>query len=395
MYNRNKFLLIAVQLIVFLDVSANSIFFIFPEEKTQMKKFNFYAGPAILPESVMKKAKKELCDFNGIGLSIMEISHRSKDFDAVITTAEAKIRSIFGVPENYSVMFLQGGASLQFGMIPMNLLKGGKADYVHTGEWAKKAIKEAKLFGNVNIAGTSEDKNYNYIPTGENLKFSTDAVYAHITSNETIGGIQWHSFPDTGAVPLVADMSSDIFSRKVDVSKFGIIYAGAQKNIGPSGVTLVIMRNDLIEKCADNLTTMLKFKTHAAEKSLYNTPPCFGIYIIKLVMEWIEECGGLSAIEEINNKKAALLYDFIDNSKMYKGTANTADRSKMNVPFRLLTPELEEKFIKETTAAGMIGLKGHKSVGGCRASIYNAMPVKGVKELIKFMKKFEKDNKGE
>jgi phosphoserine aminotransferase len=340
----------------------------------------------------MKKAQEELLDFNGIGLSIMEISHRSKDFEAVITTAETKIRSLLGVPENYAVMFLQGGASLQFGMIPMNLLKGKKADYIHTGEWAKKAIKEAKLFGTVNVAGTSEDKNFSYIP--ESLKLSPDAQYVHVTSNETIGGIQWAQFPHTGDIPLIADMSSDIFSRRIDVSKFGLIYAGAQKNIGPAGVTLVIMRNDLIEACADGLTTMLSYKTHAKEKSMYNTPPCFAVYIIKLVMDWIENHGGLAGIEKINEQKAKTIYDAIDGSHgYYQGTAALKDRSKMNVTFRLPSEALEEKFINEAKKAGFIGLKGHRSVGGCRASLYNAMSLAGVSELTQFMEKFAGENK--
>lgn len=354
------------------------------------KKYNFYAGPAILPYEVMKKAQDDLLDFNGMGLSIMEISHRSKEFTEVIETAEAKIKSLLGVPDNYSVMFIQGGASLQFGMIPMNLLKGGKADYVHTGEWAKKAIKEAKLFGTVNIAGTSEDKNFNYIP---NIKLSPDATYVHVTSNETIGGIQYQSFPDTGNIPLIADMSSDIFSRRLDVSKFAMIYAGAQKNMGPAGVTLVIMRNDLIENAADNLTTMMSYKTHMEKKSMYNTPPCFAVYIVKLVLEWLENNGGLEAMEKRNDEKAKLLYDAIDNLSLFTGTAEKKDRSKMNVTFRLSTEELEAKFISEATKQGLIGLKGHRSVGGCRASIYNAMSIEGVKELVKFMEKFQKDNK--
>jgi len=356
------------------------------------KKYNFYAGPAILPQEVMKKAQDELLDFNGIGLSVMEISHRSKDFEAVINTAEAKIRSLLGVPENYTVMFLQGGASLQFGMLPMNLLKGKKADYVHTGEWAKKAIKEAKLFGTVNVAASSEDKNFNYIP--EKFGFSPDAQYVHITSNETIGGIQWTKFPETNGVPKVIDMSSDIFSRKIDFLDVGMIYAGAQKNIGPAGVTLVIMRNDLVDACADGLTTMLSYKTHAKEKSMYNTPPCFAIYIIKLVMEWIEGQGGLAGIERLNEQKAKAIYDAIDHSDgYYMGTANIKDRSKMNVTFRLPSEELEEKFIGDAKKSGFIGLKGHRSVGGCRASIYNAMGLDGVQALVQFMAKFAKENK--
>ena len=356
------------------------------------KKYNFYAGPAILPQEVMKKAQDELLDFNGIGLSVMEISHRSKDFEAVINTAEAKIRSLLGVPENYTVMFLQGGASLQFGMLPMNLLKGKKADYVHTGEWAKKAIKEAKLFGTVNVAASSEDKNFNYIP--EKFGFSPDAQYVHITSNETIGGIQWTKFPETNGVPKIIDMSSDIFSRKIDFLDVGMIYAGAQKNIGPAGVTLVIMRNDLVDACADGLTTMLSYKTHAKEKSMYNTPPCFAIYIIKLVMEWIEGQGGLAGIERLNEQKAKAIYDAIDHSDgYYMGTANIKDRSKMNVTFRLPSEELEEKFIGDAKKSGFIGLKGHRSVGGCRASIYNAMGLDGVQALVQFMAKFAKENK--
>jgi phosphoserine aminotransferase len=354
------------------------------------KKYNFYAGPAILPYEVMKRAQEELLDFNGTGLSVLEISHRSKDFIAVTDAAEAKIKALLGVPDNYSIMFLQGGASTQFGMIPMNLLKGGKADYINTGSWAKKAIKEAKLFGSVNIVGSSEDKNFSYIPE---YKLSSDAVYVHITSNETIGGIQFQTFPDTGNIPLIADMSSDIFSRRIDVSKFGVIYAGAQKNMGPAGVTLVIMRNDLFDNCADNLTTMMSYKTHNENKSMYNTPPCFAIYIVKLVMEWLEANGGLEAMEATNNEKAKVLYDAIDNLTLYNGTAAVKDRSKMNVTFRLLNEELEEKFIKQATAEGLVGLKGHRSVGGCRASIYNAMSLEGVKALVAFMEKFEKENK--
>jgi len=356
-----------------------------------VKKYNFYAGPAILPEEVLKKAQAELLDFNGIGLSIMEISHRSKDFEAVVKGAEDKVKSLLGVPENYTVLFLQGGATLQFGMVPMNFLKGGKADYVNTGAWAKKAIKEAKLFGTVNVAGSSEDGNFNYVP--ESLKLSTDAAYVHVTSNETIGGIQWADFPDMGKAPLIADMSSDILSRRIDVSKFALIYAGAQKNMGPAGVTMVIIRNDLLEACPENIITMMSYKVHAGEKSLYNTPPCFAIYIVKLVLDWIEKQGGVSVIEKRNDEKAALLYGMIDRGDFYKGTAKPKDRSKMNVTFRLPSEELEEKFIKEATAAGLVGLKGHRSVGGCRASLYNAMTIDGVKTLVDFMDKFEKTHK--
>ncbi len=355
-----------------------------------MKKHNFYAGPAILPQEVLEKAKSELTSLNGIGLSVMEISHRSKDFDAIITSAEENFKKLLNIPENYHVLFLQGGASQQFGMIPMNLLKGGKADYVNTGAWAKKAIKEAKLFGNVNVAASSEDKDFSYIP--KEFNFTGDCNYVHITSNETIGGIQFNNYPDTGDVPLIADMSSDIMSKKLDISKFGMIYAGAQKNIGPSGVTLVIIRDDLVENSAEGLTSMLSYKIHAEKKSLYNTPPAFGIYIIKLVTDWLIKLGGLDAIAKINAEKAGLLYDKFDSGDFYNGTANIEDRSKMNVTFRLKSEELEKKFIEEATAAGFIGLKGHRSVGGCRASIYNALPLESVQELVKFMDEFEKNN---
>lgn len=355
-----------------------------------MKKHNFYAGPAILPKDVLEKAKSELTDLNGIGLSVMEISHRSKDFDAIITTAEENFKKLLNIPDNYHVLFLQGGASQQFGMIPMNLLYGGTADYVNTGAWAKKAIKEGKLFGTVNIAASSEDKNFSYIP--KKFDFSADSKYVHITSNETIGGVQFNKFPDTGDVPLIGDMSSDIMSKKLDISKFGMIYAGAQKNIGPSGVTLVIIRDDLVQNSADGITTMLSYKTHADKKSLYNTPPSFGIYLIKLVTDWLIDLGGIEAIEKINENKANLLYNKIDSGDFYNGTANREDRSKMNITFRLKSEELEKKFIEEATAAGLIGLKGHRSVGGCRASIYNALPLESVQELVKFMDEFEKNN---
>lgn len=354
------------------------------------RKYNFYAGPAILPLEVMKKAQEELLNFNGIGLSVMEISHRSKDFVAVAETAVAKIRSLYNVPDNYSVMFLQGGATMQFGMLPMNLMNGGKADYVNTGAWAKKAIKEAKRFGTVNIAGSSEDKNFSYIPEAT---FSSDANYVHVCSNETIGGIQYHQFPETGDVPLIADMSSDIFCRPLDISKFGAIYAGAQKNMGPAGVTLVIMRNDLIDKGPEDVISMLQYRTYRDNDSMFNTPPCFAIYIVKLVMEWLESQGGLDTVLKHNEEKAGLLYDAIDGLSLYTGAAAEKDRSLMNVTFRIQPEELESKFIKEAGDAGLIGLKGHRSVGGCRASIYNAMPIEGVKALVQFMETFEKNNK--
>jgi phosphoserine aminotransferase len=353
------------------------------------RKYNFYAGPAILPMEVMKKAQEEFLDFNGFGLSVMEISHRSKQFVEVIEGAEAGIRSLLNVPDNYSVLFIQGGATLQFGMIPMNLLKGRTADYVNTGSWAKKAISQAKMFGTVNITGSSEDKNFSYVPE---FKQSPDAEYIHITSNETIGGIRFSEFPDTGDVPLVADMSSEIFSRPVDVSKFGLIYAGAQKNMGPSGVTVVIIRNDLVDNGADGLIPMLSYRSYRENGSMLNTPPTFAIYMVKLVMDWLSERGGLDAMEAVNEEKAKVLYDAIDNLSLYKGAAAVEDRSRMNVTFRIFPEELEAKFLKEADENGLVGLKGHRSVGGCRASIYNAMSLEGVNALVHFMEKFQKAN---
>jgi len=354
------------------------------------RKYNFYAGPAILPLEVMKKAQDELLDFNGTGLSIMEISHRSKDFGQVIDNAVARAKILLNIPDHYSILFLQGGATLQFGMIPMNLLRGGRADYINTGAWATKAIKEARLFGDVHVAASSEDKNFSYIPRDPDL--SSDARYVHLTSNETIGGIQYRDFPDTGNVPLVADMSSDIFSRQLDVSQFGLIYCGAQKNMGPAGVTMVIIRDDLMQSTRDDTTTMVNYRKLAAKNSMLNTPPCFAIYIVGLVLEWLEAQGGVAAMEERNEQKAAMIYDLIDASEFYRGTADPRDRSRMNVTFRLPSEELEQKFIQESTRAGLIGLKGHRSVGGCRASIYNAMPREGVKTLVGFMKEFQDQN---
>ncbi|MCK4776914.1 MAG: 3-phosphoserine/phosphohydroxythreonine transaminase, partial [Actinomycetia bacterium] len=334
------------------------------------KKFNFYAGPAVLPQEVFKEAEKNIVNFNNCGLSILEISHRSKDFDSVINDAEAKLRKNMSIPDNDSVLFLQGGASTQFAMIPMNIAVEGKPiNLINTGTWTKKAVKEAKLFSDLNIIGTSEDKNFSYLP--KDYKLDDNASYLHIASNNTIFGTQWKTFPETGNIPLVADMSSDILSRKIDVSKFGIIFAGAQKNMGPAGVTIVIIRNDLLDRIGDKVPTMLSYKTHVDKKSMFNTPPTFSIYIVLLVMKWIENCGGIEAIEKNNNTKAKILYDAIDNSDgYYKGTVEKEFRSTMNVPFRLPSEELEAKFISEATEAGLIGLKGHRSVGGCRASIY-------------------------
>lgn len=354
------------------------------------RPYNLYAGPAILPLEVMEQTQSELLNFSGTGLSILESSHRSPGYAGINDAARDDLRELLSIPEDYSILFLGGGASLQFGMIPMNFLAGERADYVNTGAWAKKAIKEAKLFGQVNIAGSSEDRNFCYIPALGDLKLSPDARYVHLCSNETIGGIRWARFPKTGDVPLVADMSSEICSRKIDVSKFDLIYAGAQKNLGPAGVTIVIISRRMLERCPDGLTTMLNYRTHAENDSNYNTPPVFPIYIVGLVLKWLKKNGGIAAMEELNERKASLLYDLFDSSDFYRGTADKGDRSIMNVTFRLPTEELEAKFIAEAKKAGFIGLKGHRSVGGCRASIYNAFPEEGVKALVRFMKEFEK-----
>ncbi len=354
------------------------------------RPYNFYAGPAVMPYEVFKKAQDELLNFAGTGLSVMETSHRSKEFDEVITQAEEKARKIMNISDDYHILFMHGGASMQFAMIPMNFLSGGKADYVNTGAWAGKAIKEAELFGEVHIAGSSEDKDFTYIP--ENPDISGDAKYLHITSNETINGIQWQEFPDTGDIPLIADMSSDIMSRKIDVNNFSLIYAGAQKNIGISGVGFVIIHKNLAEKADQSLTTMLKYKTHIEKKSLFNTPSTIGIYVINLVMSWILDQGGIEKVEQNNIEKAQILYDCIDSTDFFYGLVEKKDRSKMNVVFRIKNNDLEEKFIGESKANGLIGLKGHRSLGGLRASIYNAMPTEGVKALVEFMKEFEKKN---
>ncbi len=355
------------------------------------RPYNLYAGPAILPQEVLQEAQRNFLDIGGTGLSLLESSHRSPLYDEINSAANRDLRELLGIPENYKVLFLQGGASLQFGMIPMNFLQGGTADYINTGEWAGKAIKEAKLFGTVKVAGSSEDKNFSYVP--KKLNFSPDARYVHLCSNETIGGIRFNRFPDTGNVPLVADMSSEICSRRIEVSKFDLIYAGAQKNLGPAGVTLVIISDRLLAQVPSSLPTMLKYSIHAEKDSNYNTPPVFSIYIVGLVLKWLKKLGGIEAMEEINNRKAALLYDLFDGSKFYRGTAASEDRSIMNVTFRLPAEEMEKKFLSEAKAAGFVGLKGHRSVGGCRASIYNAFPLEGVADLVGFMKKFEAANR--
>lgn len=355
--------------------------------------YNFSAGPSMLPLPVLEKAQKEMLNYGGSGMSVMEMSHRSKWFDDIIKDAEATIRRLMNIPDNYKVMFLQGGGSTQFAMVPLNLMVKGKCDLVNTGQWSKKAMSEAKKFGKVNVVASSEDKVFNYIPVLDSSKFDKDADYFYICYNNTIYGTRYTELPQTGNVPLVADMSSMIMSEVVDVSKFGLIFAGAQKNIGPAGVTVAIVREDLIGNAKENCPTMLNYQTHADKGSLYNTPPCYAIYIAKLVFDWLEEMGGVAAIQKINEEKAAILYDYLDNSMMFRGTVVPKDRSLMNVPFVTDDDDLNAKFVKEATNAGFVNLKGHRTVGGMRASIYNAMPIEGVKSLVEFMKKFEMENK--
>jgi phosphoserine aminotransferase len=360
----------------------------------QKRIYNFAAGPAILPEEVLKEAQENLFALPGVGMSVIEISHRSKVFDKIISEAKADLRTLLDINDDYDLLFLQGGASLQFSMVPLNLMPPkNKADYIVTGSWSKKAVKEAKRVGTVNIAASTEGENFNRIPKQEELKLDPDAAYVHFTSNNTIYGTEWSKEPETGNVPLVCDASSDILSKKIDVKKYGLIYAGAQKNMGPSGVVLVIIRKDLLERSSDSLHTMLNYKIHAENGSLYNTPSTFGIYIIGLVAKWLIKNGGLDAMYKTNKEKAEMLYKCIDESNgFYKGHALPDSRSLMNVTFRLATEDLEKKLISEATAAGFDGLKGHRSVGGLRASIYNAFPKKGVEELVKFMKDFQAKN---
>ncbi len=353
--------------------------------------FNFSAGPAVLPLPVLEEAQRDLVMLPGVGMSVLEISHRSKAFDEIIEGAERDLRTLGSVPENYHVLFLQGGASLQFSMVPMNLMpEGGSADYIVTGSWSQKAVKEAKRVGTVKIAATTEQGNFTRIPRQEELTLSPDASYVHITSNNTIFGTQWQSLPDVGDVPLVNDASSDIFSKPIDVAKHGLIYAGAQKNLGPSGVTVVIVRDDLVRRSSATLPTMLSYAVHAENKSLYNTPPVFGIYILRLVLKWMIAQGGLKAIATVNERKAAKLYAEIDRTGFYRGHADKDSRSRMNVTFRLPSEDLEKMFVKESTLAGLDGLKGHRSVGGLRASIYNAFPESGIDALVEFMREFER-----
>ena len=358
-----------------------------------MKVFNFNAGPAALPAVVMERAQKEFCDYHGSGCGIMEHSHRNKLFDEILAHANENIRKIMGVPENYDIVYIQGGASLQFAMIPMNLAIPGKPmEFADTGTWSSKAMKEAALFGEVKAIASSKADKYTYIPDVDAMKPSADASFFHITSNNTIYGTQYRKFPESPC-PLIADMSSDIMSRKVDVSKFGLIYAGAQKNLGPSGMAVVIIRKDLVSRTPANVPTMLRYATFTENNSLYNTPPTFGIYMLSLVTDWVLEQGGINAIEKINDQKAAALYEGIDSSDgFYRSPVRKDSRSRMNVVFRLPSEELEAKFVKEAIAAGMIGLKGHRSVGGIRASIYNAMTMEGIEHLLKFMADFRKNN---
>lgn len=353
--------------------------------------FNFSAGPAALPEEVLRQAAEEMLDWHGAGMSVMEMSHRGKEFMAIAAQAEADLRELMGIPGHYKVLFLQGGASLQFEMVPMNLLRGKPvADYVHTGEWAKKAIKAAKCFGSVNVVASSEDKSFTYAPAQAEWKLSKDAAYVHYTANETIGGVEFHWTPDTGDVPLVCDMSSNILSKPVDVSKYGLIYAGAQKNIGPAGLTIVIVREDLVGQAQPALSPMLDYKTHVDAASMYNTPPTYAIYIAGLVFQWLKKQGGVAAMEQKNIAKAQLLYDYLDATEFYRNPVRKSDRSRMNVPFTLKDASLDEAFLKGAKERGLVQLKGHRSVGGMRASIYNAMPLAGVQALVDYMKEFEK-----
>ena len=355
--------------------------------------FNFSAGPAALPLEVLQQAQAELVNWHGGGMSVMEMSHRGKEYMSIHAEAEADLRTLLGIPANYKVLFLQGGATAQFAMVPMNLLRGkAAADYLNTGEWSKKAIKEAKKFGQVNIVASSEDKNFSYAPAFSTWKLDPNAAYVHITSNETIGGVEIFDTPDTGNVPLVADMSSNILSRPIDVSKYGLIYAGAQKNIGPAGVTIVIVREDLLGQVLPGTPTLLDYKTQADNESMYNTPPTYAIYIAGLVFKMLKAKGGLAAMEQANRAKAKVLYDFLDTSSFFLSPVAKENRSLMNVPFTLRNAELDEEFLKGAKARNLAQLKGHKSVGGMRASIYNAMPIEGVQALVEYMTAFEKQH---
>jgi phosphoserine aminotransferase len=360
---------------------------------TATRIFNFSAGPAVLPLEVLEEAQRDLVSLPGVGMSVLEISHRSKPFDEIIQGCEADLRTLASIPKDHHVLFLQGGASLQFSMVPMNLLPaGGSADYVVTGSWSEKAVKEAKRVGGVKIAASTQSENYSRVPKQEELKLDPNAAYVHITTNNTIYGTEFSYTPDTGSVPLVADTSSDMFSRPLEMSKYALIYAGAQKNLAPAGLTLVIVRDDLVKRTPSTLPTMLQYGVHVENQSLYNTPPVFAIYIMRLVLKWILKEGGLAAMERRNQAKADKLYAEIDRTGYYRGHAHTDSRSRMNVTFRLPSEDLDKQFAKEATAAGLDGLKGHRSVGGMRASIYNAFPDAGVDALVDFMRHFESRN---
>ena len=356
--------------------------------------YNFSAGPAVLPEEVLKEAAAEMLDYNGTGMSVMEMSHRSKAFEEIIQTAEKDIRDLMNIPDNYKVLFLQGGASQQFAMIPMNFMKNGVADYIITGQWAKKAWQEAQKYGKANAVASSADKTVSYIPDCSDLPIDDDADYVYICENNTIYGTKFKELPNTKGKTLIADVSSCFLSEPIDVTKYGVIYGGVQKNVGPAGVVIAIIREDLIPEkpYVENTPTMLQYKTQADNNSLYNTPPCYGIYICGKVFKWIKKMGGLEAMKAHNEKKAAILYDYLDQSKLFKGTVEKKDRSLMNVPFVTGDADLDAKFVKEAKAAGFENLKGHRTVGGMRASIYNAMPIEGVEKLVEFMKKFEAEN---
>ena len=356
--------------------------------------YNFSAGPSMLPEEVLKTAAREMLEYGTTGQSVMEMSHRSKEYQAIIDAAEKDLRDIMNIPDNYTVLFLQGGASTQFAMVPFNLMnKNGKADYIITGQWAKKAYKEAARYGKARAIASSEDKTFSYIPKITPDMIDPEADYVHICMNNTIYGTLWHDLPECGNVPLVADISSCILSEPIDVSKFGLLYAGAQKNVAPAGLTIVIVRNDLLGNAMEITPTMLNYVTHSENGSMFNTPPCYTIYIAGLVFKWIKELGGLEKMREINENKAKILYDFLDSSSLFHGTVVPEDRSLMNVPFITGNEELDAKFVKAAKEAGFVNIKGHRSVGGMRASIYNAMPTEGVAKLVEFMKKFEEENK--
>ena len=355
--------------------------------------YNFSAGPAVLPEEVLREAADEMLDYKGCGMSVMEMSHRSSDFESILHEAEADLRDLMNIPDNYKVLFIQGGGHVQFAMVPMNLMKNKKADYIITGNWAKKAAQEAKLYGEVNIIASSEDKNFTYIPDCSDLPVDEDADYVYICMNNTIYGTEFNELPNTKGKILVADVSSDFLSRPIDVSKVGIIWGGVQKNVGPAGMAIAIVREDLItEDYLPFTPTMLRYKTYADKDSLYNTPPCYNIYMCGKVFKWIKKIGGLEAMHKRNAEKAKILYDFLDSSKLFKGTVEKKDRSLMNVPFVTGDKDMDAKFVAEAKAAGFVNLKGHRTVGGMRASIYNAMPKEGVEKLVAFMKEFEEKN---